>query len=160
MCAQHPARERANDATREDASAKVQVQITADSVQERQREAETSEVATDRWILTGIASSVGGKCHHTVATSTVCIILILVDHCGPEWTRVDQSGPEWTRVDQSGPATVMVEIVDEGDQMGTRGTAGPSGPLWTIVDQSGPATVMAEIVDEGDQMGTRGTAGS
>ena len=31
---------------------------------------------------------------------------------------------EETIVDQSGPATVMVEIVDEGDQMGTRGTGG------------------------------------
>ena len=29
-------------------------------------------------------------------------------------------------MDQSGPATVMAEIVDEGDQMGTRGTGGPS----------------------------------
>ena len=118
-------------------------------MQERQREAETSEVATDRWIPTGIASSVGGKCHHTVATSTVCIILILVDQSGPDG---DQSGPEgpavpldhceplWTIVDQSGPATVMAEIVDEG----------------TIVDQSGPATVMAEIVDEGTRWGPEG----
>ena len=103
-------------------------------MQERQREAETSEVATDRWILTGIASSVGGKCHHTVATSTVCIILILVDQSGPA-TVMAEIVDEETIVDQSGPATVMAEIVDE----------------ETIVDQSGPATVMAEIVDEGDQ---------
>ena len=86
MRAQHPARERANDVAREGATAEVQDQITSDSAQELERDAETSEAATDRWILTGIASSVGGKCHHTVATSTVCIILILVDHCGPEWT--------------------------------------------------------------------------
>ena len=141
-------------------------------MQERQREAETSEVATDRWILTGIASSVGGKCHHTVATSTVCIILILVDHCGPLWTRwgpegpavpLDHCEPLWTIVDQSGPATVMAEIVDEGtivDQSGPATVMAEIVDEGTIVDQSGPATVMAEIVDEGDQMGTRGTGGS
>ena len=107
-------------------------------MQERQREAETSEVATDRWILTGIASSVGGKCHHTVATSTVCIILILVDQSGPA-TVMAEIVDEETIVDQSGPATVMAEIVDE----------------ETIVDQSGPATVMAEIVDEGTRWDQR-----
>ena len=106
-------------------------QITTASTQEREREAETSTSTTDRWILTSVASSVGSLCRHTIATSTVCMILILVDQ-----TRGDQG----TR----GPATVMAEIVEKrgpGDQ-GTRG----------------PATVMAEIVEKrgpGDQ-GTRG----
>ena len=73
MRAQHPARERANDAAREDATAEVSDQITTDSTQEREREAETSTSTTDRWILTGVASSIGGLCRHTVATSTVCV---------------------------------------------------------------------------------------
>ena len=60
MRAQHPARERANDAAREDATAEVSDQITTDSTQEREREAETSTSTTDRWILTGVASSIGG----------------------------------------------------------------------------------------------------
>ena len=98
MRAQHPARERANDAAREDATAEVSDQITTDSTQEREREAETSTSTTDRWILTGVASSIGGLCRHTVATSTVCVILILVDQCGPVWTSVDQCGPVWTSV--------------------------------------------------------------
>ena len=34
---------------------------------------ETSTSTTDRWILTGVASSIGGLCRHTVATSTVCV---------------------------------------------------------------------------------------
>ena len=42
MRAQHPARERENDAAREDATAEVSDQITTDSTQEREREAETS----------------------------------------------------------------------------------------------------------------------
>ena len=67
MRAQHPARERANDAVREDATAEVSDQITTDSMQERERD------TTDRWILTGVASSIGGLCRHTVATSTVCV---------------------------------------------------------------------------------------
>ena len=58
MRAQHPARERANDAAREDATAEVSDQITTDSTQEREREAETSTSTTDRWILTGVASYV------------------------------------------------------------------------------------------------------
>ena len=73
MRAQHPARERENDAAREDATAEVSYQITTDSTQEREREAETSTSTTDRWILTGVASSIGGLCRHTVATSTVCV---------------------------------------------------------------------------------------
>ena len=73
MRAQHPARERANDAAREDATAEVSDQITTDSTQERERETETSTSTTDRWILTGVASSIGGLCRHTVATSTVCV---------------------------------------------------------------------------------------
>ena len=68
-----PARERENDAAREDATAEVSDQITTDSTQEREREAETSTSTTDRWILTGVASSIGGLCRHTVATSTVCV---------------------------------------------------------------------------------------
>ena len=51
MRAQHPARERENDAAREDATAEVSEQITTDSTQEREREAETSTSTTDRWIL-------------------------------------------------------------------------------------------------------------
>ena len=73
MRAQHPARGRENDAAREDATAEVSDQITTDSTQEREREAETSTSTTDRWILTGVASSIGGLCRHTVATSTVCV---------------------------------------------------------------------------------------
>ena len=73
MRAQHPARERENDATREDATAEVSDQITTDSTQEREREAETLTSTTYRWILTGVASSIGGLCRHTVATSTVCM---------------------------------------------------------------------------------------
>ena len=101
-------------------------QITTASTQEREGEAETSTSTTDRWILTSVASSVGSLCRHTIATSTVCMILILVDQ-----------GTRGTR----GPATVMAEIVEKrgpGDQ-GTRG----------------PETVMAEILILVDQ-GTRG----
>ena len=111
MCAQHTAWERANDAARKGATAEVSDQITTASTQEREREAETSTSTTDRWILTSVASSVGSLCRHTIATSTVCMILILVDQ-----TRVDQG----TR----GPATVMAEILILVDQ---------GGP-----DQSGP----------------------
>ena len=64
------------------------------SAQERGREAETSTSTTDRWILTGVASPIGGLCRHTVATSTVCVT-------------------KGTR----GPATV---IVAEGDQRDRR----------------------------------------
>ena len=106
MCAQHTAWERANDAARKGATAEVSDQITTASTQEREREAETSTSTTDRWILTSVASSVGSLCRHTIATSTVCMILILVDQ-----TRVDQG----TR----GPETVMAEIVEKrgpGDQ--------------------------------------------
>ena len=99
MRAQHPARERENDAAREDATAEVSDQITTDSTQEREREAETSTSTTDRWILTGVASSIGGLCRHTVATSTVCVT-------------------KGTR----GPAT------DEGDQRDRRLTKGTRGP--------------------------------
>ena len=73
MCAQHPARERANDVAREGATAEVQDQITSDSAQELERDAETSEAATDRWIPTGAVSPVGGHRHRTVATSTACL---------------------------------------------------------------------------------------
>ena len=106
MCAQHTAWERANDAARKGATAEVSDQITTASTQEREREAETSTSTRDRWILTSVASSVGSLCRHTIATSTVCMILILVDQ-----TRVDQGtrgpGPEMAEililVDQSGP---------------------------------------------------------
>ena len=111
MCAQHTAWERANDAARKGATAEVSDQITTASTQEREREAETSTSTTDRWILTSVASSVGGLCRHTIATSTFCMILILVDQTRPDQTRVDQG----TR----GPETVMAEIVEKrgpGDQ--------------------------------------------
>ena len=104
MRAQHPARERANDAAREDATAEVSDQITTDSTQEREREAETSTSTTDRWILTGVASSIGGLCRHTVATSTVCVTKGTGDDEGDQRDRRinrDQRGPE-------GPA--MAEI--------------------------------------------------
>ena len=106
MRAQHPARERENDAAREDATAEVSDQITTDSAQEREREAETSTSTTDRWILTGVASSIGGLCRHIVATSTVCVTKGTRGPATDEGTR--------------GPAT------DEGDRrisllIGTRG---------------------------------------
>ena len=112
MRAQHPARERENDAAREDATAEVSDQITTDSTQEREREAETSTSTTDRWILTGVASSIGGLCRHTVATSTVCVTKGIGDDEGDQGTRGtgdrrrgppdlainrDQRGPEGTR---------------------------------------------------------------
>ena len=131
MCAQHTAWERANDAARKGATAEVSYQITTASTQEREREAETSTSTTDRWILTSVASSVGSLCRHTIATSTVCMILILVDQ-----TRVDQG----TR----GPATVMAEIVEKRDQ----GTRGPG-------DQGTRGPAMAEILILVDK-GTRG----
>ena len=111
MRAQHPARERENDAAREDATAEVSDQITTDSTQEREREAETSTSTTDRWILTGVASSIGGLCRHTVATSTVCVT---------KGTR----GPAIVMVTKGirGPAT------DEGDQRDRRLTKGTRGP--------------------------------
>ena len=98
MCAQHTAWERANDAARKGATAEVSDQITTASTQEREREAETSTSTTYRWILTSIASSVGSLCRHTIATSTFCMILILVDQ-----TRVDQTRPDQTRPDQTRP---------------------------------------------------------
>ena len=127
MCAQHTAWERANDAARKGATAEVSDQITTASTQEREREAETSTSTTDRWILTSVASSVGSLCRHTIATSTVCMILILVDQ-----TRGDQG----TR----GPATVMAEIlilVDQtrGDQ-GTRGPGPEMAEILILVDQT------------------------
>ena len=130
MCAQHTAWERANDAARKGATAKVSDQITTASTQEREREAETSTSTTDRWILTSVASSVGSLCRHTIATSTVCMILILVDQ-----TRGDQG----TR----GPA--MAEIVEKrgpGDQ-GTRGPA--MAEILILVDQGTRGPAMAEI---------------
>ena len=131
MCAQHTAWERANDAARKGATAEVSDQITTASTQEREREAETSTSTTDRWILTSVASSVGGLCRHTIATSTVCMILILVDQSGPDQTRGDQGtrGPgdqRWLRSlrkgDQGTRGPEMAEIVEKrgpGDQ-GTR----------------------------------------
>ena len=108
MCAQHTAWERANDTARKGATAEVSDQITTASTQEREREAETSTSTTDRWILTSVASSVGSLCRYTIATSTVCMILILVD----QGTR----GPG----DQGTRETVMAEILILVDQ-GTRG---------------------------------------
>ena len=148
MCAQHTAWERANDAARKGATAEVSDQITTASTQEHEREAETSTSTTDRWILTSVASSVGSLCRHTIATSTVCMILILVDQ-----TRVDQG----TR----GPGPEMAEIVEKrgpGDQ-GTRGPGPEMAEILILVDQGtrGPGPEMAEIVEKrgpGDQ-GTR-----
>ena len=73
MCAQHPARERANDVAREGATAEVQDQITSDSAQKLERFAETSEPTANGWIPTGAVSPVGGHRHRTVATSTACV---------------------------------------------------------------------------------------
>ena len=153
LCAQHTAWERANDAARKGATAEVSDQITTASTQEREHEAETSEAATDRWILTCVVSSIGGLCHHTIATSTFCMILILldqtrVDQRGPEWTRGDQSGPEGTRGDQRGPEGTR------GDQRGPEWTRGDQrGPEWTRGDQRGPEGT------RGDQRGPEGTRG-
>ena len=112
MRAQHPTRERENDAVREDTTVEVSDQITTDSTQEREREAETSTSTTDRWILTGVASAIGGLCRHTVATSTVCVTN------GTRGTR----GPAIVKVTKGtrGPATVMVT-------KGTRGTGDYDG---------------------------------
>ena len=52
-------------------------------------------------------------------------LLTIVNRCGPLWTTavpLDHCEPLWTIVDQSGPATVMAEVVDEGDHC---------GPEWT-----------------------------
>ena len=95
MRAQHPARERENDAAREDATAEVSDQTTTDSTQEREREAETSTSTTDRWILTGVASSIGGLCRHTVATSTVCVTKGTGDDEGDQGTRGLTKGTGW-----------------------------------------------------------------
>ena len=110
MRAQHPARERANDAAREDATAEVSDQITTDSTQEREREAETSTSTTDRWILTGVASSIGG-----LLSSYRCYVNCLRDE-----------GDQGTR----GPATVMAEILILVDQ----GTRGPEGPAMAEIN--------------------------
>ena len=116
MRAQHPARERENDAAREDATAEVSDQITTDSTQEREREAETSTSTTDRWILTGVASSIGGLCRHTVATSTVCVTKGTRGPGDRRWRR-DQGTGEGDRRDlainrdQRGPeGPAMAEI--------------------------------------------------
>ena len=110
MRAQHPARERENDAAREDATAEVSDQITTDSTQEREREAETSTSTTDRWILTGVASSIGGLCRHTVATSIVCVTK--GTRGLTKGTRGPAKGTGWINRDQRGPEGL------------TKGTAG------------------------------------
>ena len=79
----------------EDATAEVSDQITTDSTQEREREAETSTSTTDRWILTGVASSIGGLCRHTVATSTVCVTKGTGDDEGDQGTRGLTKGTGW-----------------------------------------------------------------
>ena len=121
MRAQHPARERANDAVREDATAEVSDQITTDSTQEREREAETSTSTTDRWILTGVASSIGGLCRHTVATSTVC---------GTKGTRGWRRGPgdrRWRRDQGTGEG-------DRRDLAINRDQRGPEGPAMAEIN--------------------------
>ena len=110
MRAQHPARERENDAAREDATAEVSDQITTDSTQERERETETSTSTTDRWILTGVASSIGGLCRHTVATSTVCVTKGTGDD-------------EGTRGPAKGTGGISLLIGTRGDQRGPEGPA-------------------------------------
>ena len=120
MRAQHPARERENDAAREDATAEVSDQITTDSTQEREREAETSTSTTDRWILTGVASSIGGLCRHTVATSTVCVTKGTGDDEGDQGTdegdrmdlaiNRDQRGPEGPAMAEINARTLMFNL--------------------------------------------------
>ena len=119
MRAQHPARERENDAAREDATAEVSDQITTDSTQEREREAETSTSTTYRWILTGVASSIGGICRHTVATSTVCVTKGTGDDEGTRGPAKgtgginrDQRGPEGPATDEA----ISILIGTRGDQ--------------------------------------------
>ena len=129
MRAQHPARERENDAAREDATAEVSDQITTDSTQEREREAETSTSTTDRWILTGVASSIGGLCRHTVATSTVCVTKGTGDD-------------EGTRGPAKGTGGISLLIGTRGDQRDRRGPP----DLAINRDQRGPeGLAMAEI---------------
>ena len=79
------------------------------SAQALDREANTSETTAYLWLLTRVASSVGGLCHHAVATSTVCMILLLVDQRGPRWTKGDQRGPEWTMTEINA-CTLMFEL--------------------------------------------------
>ena len=112
MRAQHPARERANDAAREDATAEVSDQITTDSTQEREREAETSTSTTDRWILTSVASSVGSLCRHTVATSTVCVTKGTRDDEGDQGTRGPAKG--------TGGISLLIGTRGPGDQRDQR----------------------------------------
>ena len=130
MRAQHPARERANDAAREDATAEVSDQITTDSTQEREREAETSTSTTDRWILTGVASSIGGLCRHTVATSTVCVTKGTGDDEGDQGTGEGDQGTGEGDQGTRGPETVMAEILILVDQ----GTRGPEGPAMAEIN--------------------------
>ena len=127
MRAQHPARERANDAAREDATGEVSDQITTDSTQEREREAETSTSTTDRWILTGVASSIGGLCRHTVATSTVCVT---------KGTRGDQRDRRLTKGTR-GPAMTKGPGTGEGDRRDlaiNRDQRGPEGPAMVEIN--------------------------
>ena len=140
MRAQHPARERENDAAREDATAEVSYQITTDSTQEREREAETSTSTTDRWILTGVASSIGGLCRHTVATSTVCV------------TKGTRGLTKGTRGPAKGTGWISLLIGTRGDQgtgddEGDQGTGeGDRMDLAINRDQRGPeGPAMAEI---------------
>ena len=116
MRAQYPARERENDAAREDATAEVSDQITTDSTQERERETETSTSTTDRWILTGVASSIGGLCRHTVATSTVCVTKGTGDDEGDQGTGDD----EGTRGPAKGTGGISLLIGTRGDQRDRR----------------------------------------
>ena len=133
MRAQHPARERENDAAGEDATAEVSDQITTDSTQEREREAETSTSTTDRWILTGVASSIGGLCRHTVATSTVCVTKGTGDD---EGTRGLTKG--------TGGISLLIGTrgTDEGDQgtgddEGTRGLTKGTGWISLLIGTRG-----------------------
>ena len=120
MRAQHTARERANDAAREDATAEVSDQITTDSTQEREREAETSTSTTDRWILTGVASSIGGLCRHTVATSTVCVTKGTGDDEGTRGLTKGTGDDEGTRGLTKGTGWISLLIGTRGDQRDRR----------------------------------------
>ena len=136
MRAQHPARERENDAAREDATAEVSDQITTDSTQERERETSTS--TTDRWILTGVASSIGGLCRHTVATSTVCVTK------GTRGPASDERGPGDRRLTK-GP----------GDQ----GT-GVASSIGGYCRHTVATSTVCVTKGPGDRRLTKGTAGS
>ena len=78
-----------------------------------------------RWILTGVASSIGGLCRHTVATSTVCVTKGTGDDEGTRGLTKGTGGISLLIGDQRGP---------EGLTKGTRGPGerrrGPEGSRY------------------------------